>query len=105
MTSILRRARSELPLSAKWTCILAIPALIAVVLISAMLGGIEGSGGLPLTIAVAPYMAFDRIFQIHLLGTFVAYLCVAVIEWIYLFVIVFVSRMAFPSLLRMFTGQ
>jgi hypothetical protein len=65
--------RSELPRSAKWTCILVIPTVILVVLVSAMLGGTEGSGGLPLTIAIAPYTAVDKVLQVHLLGPFVEY--------------------------------
>ena len=105
MTSILQRARSELPQSVKWTCILALPAVVLVVLISAMMGGIHGYGGLPLTIAVAPYLALDQLFQIHLLSTYVAFFIVLVIEWTYLFVIVFIFRIVSPSLLRVFTGQ
>ena len=103
--SILQRARSELPPSVKWTCILTLPAVLLVVLLSAMLGGIEGSGGLPLTNAVAPYLVVDQFFQVHQLSTFVAYTFAVVIEWAYLFVIVFIFRMVFPPLLRMFTGQ
>jgi hypothetical protein len=105
MTGIFQRARSELSPSAKWTCILALPAVVLVVLISAMMGGIHRHGGLPLTVAVAPYLAFDHLFQIHLLTTFVAYFFVIVIEWTYLFIIIFMVRLVLPPLLRIFTGQ
>jgi hypothetical protein len=70
MTGILQRARSELPPSAKWTCILALPAAVApylavertlaTVLAESLPKSIRGSGfGIVYAIAIAIFGGDD----------------------------------------------
>jgi hypothetical protein len=58
----------DLKVSAKWTCIFAVPALLALVGASTILGGIEGHGQLPLAIASAPVIALETVAHIKLSG-------------------------------------
>ena len=89
------RVRAELGPAAKWTFILALPAAVVVLLTSSFLGGIHGRGGMPLMIAYAPFIALDKFFQIRIAETVLNWFIVAVIEWLYLFLLILVFRMVF----------
>ena len=87
-----RCALRDLMVSAKWTCILAIPAVLVVLGASAALGGIHGRGQLPLVIAYAPIIALDTVAHIKMSGGLLTWLITIVIEWIYLLLAVTVIR-------------
>jgi hypothetical protein len=86
--------------SAKWTCILAIPAVLVVLIVSAILGGIHGRGGLPLEVAYAPMIGLEKITHTRLADTPLTWVLTIAIEWTYLFVVVLLSRALFHFLDR-----
>lgn len=89
------RARNELRSAAKWTFILVLPAIALVLLASVLLGGLHGHGGMPLMIAYAPFIALDKVFHVRLAESPLNWFVVAVIEWLYLFILVLAFRMLF----------
>lgn len=90
----------DLKASAKWTCILAIPAVLAVLGASVILGGIHGHGQLPLTIAYAPIIVLENVAHVSLSGGPLTWIVTIAIEWIYLFLAVAVFRALFRFLDR-----
>ena len=93
--ALFTRVWTEVKPAAKWTCILALPAVAVVLLASAFLGGIHGRGGIPLMLAYAPFIALDKFFHVRLAETPLNWIAVAAIEWLYLFIIIFLFRTFF----------
>lgn len=92
MNNVQRPVVGDLKASAKWTCILAIPAVLVVLGVSVMLGGIHGHGQLPLTIAYAPIIALQTVAHVDLSGGPLTWVVTIIIEWLYLFLAVTVFR-------------
>jgi hypothetical protein len=90
----------DLTVSARWTCILAVPAVLVVLAASVLLGGIHGNGQLPLMIAYAPIIALETVARIKLSGGPLTWIITVVMEWIYLFLAVTVFRALWSRLDR-----
>lgn len=100
MNGTSRRILRDSKVSAKWTCILAVPAFVAVMGASAILGGIEGHGQLPLTIAIAPIIALETVAHVKLSGGPLTWAVTIALEWLYLFSAVTVWRVMWNFLDR-----
>ena len=100
MNNVHRPIAGNLKASARWTCILAIPVVLAVLGASVMLGGIHGHGQLPLTIAYAPIIALESIAHVDLSGGPLTWVVTIAVEWLYLFLVVTVFRAAWNFLDR-----